>query len=214
MNSFFTLIELLVVFAIFSILISLISPAYKKIIGTSQLIQCSSNLKSVFSIVTIYSEDYDQSYPGPTKGTVIAKHSNTFGLRNDGFPERNSSYLSSYLSFYVNSTKLDYSTSYIPFLICPANDNDMQYDIYSRLMYYLPNTNGLYPFGKMGRNGAPNARSLKTFSIDSPDKYLGIQEVFDSKKIYPATADEPVHFGIYLNNMYLDGRVEDVLAIE
>lgn len=57
----FTLSELLVVFAIFAILISLLSPALKKSFDHARNIGCVNNLKQINNAITLYKEDRDNA---------------------------------------------------------------------------------------------------------------------------------------------------------
>lgn len=60
----FTLIELLVVIAIIAILMTLLLPALKKTKEQSRKIQCMSNLKQVFALMSNYALDHDDWLSG------------------------------------------------------------------------------------------------------------------------------------------------------
>jgi len=58
-HSVFTLIELLVMFAILAMLISLISPSYKKLAESSKQLQCKNMLKFYHLAHQLYANDHD-----------------------------------------------------------------------------------------------------------------------------------------------------------
>lgn len=63
-NRFFSLIELLVVVAVISILASLLMPSLRNAISTSEKLTCLTNMRSIFTGVSLYSSDYYSYYPG------------------------------------------------------------------------------------------------------------------------------------------------------
>ncbi|MHC4742124.1 MAG: type II secretion system protein, partial [Planctomycetota bacterium] len=59
----FTLVELLVVIAIIALLMSILSPALMKAKRLARRMKCTSNLRQINLAVTLYLEDYDDTYP-------------------------------------------------------------------------------------------------------------------------------------------------------
>jgi prepilin-type N-terminal cleavage/methylation domain-containing protein/prepilin-type processing-associated H-X9-DG protein len=66
----FTLIELLVVIAIIAILAAILFPVFAQAREKARMAACQSNLKQMGSAFTMYTQDYDETYPlGKNDGT-------------------------------------------------------------------------------------------------------------------------------------------------
>jgi prepilin-type N-terminal cleavage/methylation domain-containing protein/prepilin-type processing-associated H-X9-DG protein len=59
----FTLIELLVVIAVIAILAALIFPVFSRAQESGRATSCLSNLRQIGTAVTLYLQDYDETYP-------------------------------------------------------------------------------------------------------------------------------------------------------
>src|ERR1700738_1075050 len=59
----FTLIELLVVIAIIAILAAILFPVFAQAREKARSISCLSNMKQLGTAVTMYTQDYDETYP-------------------------------------------------------------------------------------------------------------------------------------------------------
>jgi len=126
----FTLIELLVVIAIIAILAAILFPVFARARENARRASCQSNLKQLALGMTMYSQDYDETFPplgGATSGpsvdtdTPIADYHgfnwyNTGGYYNTGWAAR--------IYPYVKSTQI---------YLCPSNSFN-----YEGVAYGLP----------------------------------------------------------------------------
>jgi len=65
----FTLIELLVVIAIIAILAAILFPVFAQARESARKATCQSNLKQIGTAILMYTQDYDEMFPPPTKNT-------------------------------------------------------------------------------------------------------------------------------------------------
>src|SRR5438105_2793681 len=64
-RSGFTLIELLVVIAIIAILAAILFPVFAQAREAARKVSCISNLKQIATAAIMYTQDYDETMPGP-----------------------------------------------------------------------------------------------------------------------------------------------------
>jgi prepilin-type N-terminal cleavage/methylation domain-containing protein/prepilin-type processing-associated H-X9-DG protein len=64
----FTLIELLVVIAIIAILAAILFPVFAQAREKARMASCQSNLKQMGTAFQMYTQDYDETYPGASPG--------------------------------------------------------------------------------------------------------------------------------------------------
>ncbi len=144
---FFNLIELMIVISILMIMVSLLSPAFNKMAAIAHNANCKSNLKIIYQGISLYTEDYDNTYPGPCAGAVSSVFPTKFIIRSSGYPRHGSMTLQAYLSLYLDSRPLNNYASYNSNFICPANDVPSD-KVYNWTMYGLKKVLGQgRPFG-------------------------------------------------------------------
>jgi prepilin-type N-terminal cleavage/methylation domain-containing protein/prepilin-type processing-associated H-X9-DG protein len=64
----FTLIEILVVIAIISVLASILFPVFARARAKARQAQCISNLRQLATAFSMYTSDYDETFPGAPNG--------------------------------------------------------------------------------------------------------------------------------------------------
>lgn len=109
-NRKFSLIELMIVMAVLAILLSLLSPSLKSVIGKSVQLQCMNNEKSISLSIQVYQHDYSDAYP-----YGIPQKPGAFNYATFGISKPHQELLLSYLS----EPKTDY--------ICPADETPEDY---------------------------------------------------------------------------------------
>src|ERR1700758_2151824 len=77
-RSGFTLIELLVVIGIIAVLAAILFPVFAQAREKARQISCASNLKQLGLGVSLYVQDYDETYP------TLDTNNPVLGVVNDG----------------------------------------------------------------------------------------------------------------------------------
>ena len=90
LNRAFTLIELLVVIAIIAILAAILFPVFAQAREKARQTACLSNQKQIGLGITMYAQDYDETYPmlrsyGPTSNTSIPLQIQPYVQKVNGF---------------------------------------------------------------------------------------------------------------------------------
>jgi len=78
----FTLIELLVVIAIIAILAAILFPVFAQAREKARMAACQSNLKQMGSAFTMYTQDYDETFPSGKGGDGVGGACNDYALRS------------------------------------------------------------------------------------------------------------------------------------
>lgn len=81
----FTLIELLVVIAIIAILAAILFPVFAKAREKARTASCQSNLKQIALSLTMYAQDYDETFPQLSGANYTGDDHLTNGLNNFGW---------------------------------------------------------------------------------------------------------------------------------
>jgi len=193
----FTLLELMIVISIFLILISILKPSLRKVLSSSRLIQCSNNLSHVYTGLSLYMDDFDDSCPGPS---WAGQEASIRGRRQ----------LSEYINIYFEEKISDNGDNYLNEMLCPENfELDLNINPYRRTGFLASYIRGLgYPFGRPNfslpkkvyeiPNLSQNTAMIEADFNNYP--YIGINRI----------SEFPMHFGIYRNSLYFDGHVDTI----
>ncbi len=79
----FTLIELLVVISIIALLMAILMPALGKARTLARRVVCGTHLRSIYTSMQMYANDWDDKISNPTRGSRDGWHGNPDGNRPD-----------------------------------------------------------------------------------------------------------------------------------
>jgi prepilin-type N-terminal cleavage/methylation domain-containing protein len=186
----FTLIELLVVVAIIAILASLLLPALARARQKANQVNCISNLKQFAYSISMYTQDFNDSLPGPAWTGIFFTYVDSIPAAASGDPNNPTKYegslvaqLTPYLALPIPSSQV--RTAAVT--ICPASYKALPNSVPSSPPLYVPisyfsqstitNEPGppadvlQYPFGRPDTSVA--------LSLRMPKKVTNIKHVSD-----------------------------------
>lgn len=241
MQKRFSLVELLLLMMLLAIMSSLLIPSLNKMLGTVRQLECaSSNMNALYLGIATYSEDYNDSLPGPAsypKPLWVKNNLNGVGAVNRS--------KSSGLQYFLHPYLKDSGHSGVQFMAemqCPENKNyELTFTDEKRSSYFLaknidheeevsefvstPLTSNTYttssvqsrePFGKIEFYRSEDSfhrgglEPMKMFQLN-PSADQGLYDSFwDAGRTW-IYPRYPIHVGQSINLMYLDGHVEEYI---
>ena len=205
----FTLVELLVVIAVIGILAGLLLPALAKVKQKATQSGCLSNLKQIGVALQMYTDDNDNSLPGPV-----------FAGARASYDINSSTELIWYLAENLGSPRPSAQTVVADVFVCPGylRNAPAVTSMMGRKCYLLNDDVDPSPFVRVPPFGYPVAPLARPLKMSEFDNYVGPANIFaitdvDKGNINPTVSwwtdlpYEPVH-GKVRNQLFFDWHVE------
>ena len=201
----FTLIELLVVVAVIGILAGLVLPALAKAKQSATRASCLSNLKQVALALQMYTDDHEDSLPGPVFSGARASYDIT-----------SSTELIWYIAEYLSSPKPSAQTVVADVFVCPGYKRSAP-DLTSmvgRKCYLLNDDVDPNPLVRVPPFGYPIDPISQPLKMSAFDNYVGPAAIFAMTDVDKGNVNPTVSWWSDLPYQPVHGRVRNQLFFD
>jgi hypothetical protein len=177
-------------------------PALNRFNQHSQDVVCKNRLRTIYTTILVYTEDYDHRLPGPAwygqKPNILTSHVKYYN------------YLPEFLRDYFPEPKISKEgILFNPTFICPSNEEiETDMNIISRVNYrsnYIKDFG--IPFGRKANNQMPK----RITELPTTHGYLLQDADFDNYPYFKNHLPQlPVHPNLTRNTLFADGKVRSM----